>query len=193
MSSFDRRTQILDINDPKKSKWYLKISVWIKIAICIILLAGIVLAIVYHQVSSSLFLSFLEWMEEHIYIGSIAFVSIYIVCTIIMIPGSILTLGAGFVYCDILGTVQGVLIATIIVWLSASIGATLSFINGRYLLRNVVVKYISNKYPTFQVIELIVKEYGLSVTFWLRLSSITPYNVFVILWESLLFELKIMF
>jgi len=178
MSHLDRSTQVLESDNSTNTKWYGKASVWLRIAIIIILLVMITLAIIYNQLSSALFLSFLEWMEDNIYIGSCAFITIYIICTVMMVPGSILTLGAGFVYCDILGTVQGVLIATIIVWVSASIGATISFMNGRYLLRSVVVKYISNKYPTFKVIELIVKEYGFSVTFWLRLSSITPYNVF---------------
>ena len=53
----------------------------------------------------------------------------------------------------------------------------LSFINGRTLLRKYIAKKIK-KYPKFIIIEKIVKEYGFSVTFWLRLSSITPYNVF---------------
>jgi len=135
------------------------------------------LAIIYHDISAQLFTDFLEWMKDNIIQGSFAFMIIYILCTVSMIPGSILTLGAGFVYVDILGTLIGVLSATSIVWISASIGATLSFINGRYLLRTCVVSY-AHKYPKFQIIDQVVKEYGFSVTFWLRLSSITPYNVF---------------
>ena len=94
-----------------------------------------------------------------------------------MIPKSILTLGAGFVYVDILGTVAGVLTSTAIVWISASIGATLSFLNGRYLMRSRVVE-CSSKFPNWTIIEQVVEEYGFSVTFWLRMSSVTPYNVF---------------
>ena len=161
-----------------KIKWYCKLSTWFRIGIILTLLTLIILASVYNHKSEVLLLKFLQWMEENIWIGSIAFMTIFILTTISMIPASILTLGAGFVYCDILGTWQGVLIATTIVWISASIGATISFINGRYLLRTIVVKYISKRYPIFNIIESIVKEYGFSVTFWLRLSSLTPYNVF---------------
>ena len=158
-------------------KWYCKISNWFRIIIILALITFITLAIVYYDISADLFTKFLQWMKDNIIYGSITFVVIYVCCTVLMIPGSILTLGAGFVYVDILGSFIGVLSATMIVWISASIGATLSFINGRYLLRSCVVSY-ANKYPKFIIIDRVVKEYGFSVTFWLRLSSITPYNVF---------------
>lgn len=147
---------------------------------CVILgLCGIItLAIVYNDFAIKLFQSFLEWMKSNIIYGSVAFMAIYIMCTILLIPGSWLTLGAGFVYDDIFGSLIGVSIATLIVWISASIGATFSFFNGRYLFRQCVVSQIAKKYKYFDIIEQIVKEYGFSVTFWLRLSSITPYNFF---------------
>eukprot|EP01084_Bolivina_argentea_P276530 471861_1 len=164
-------------SNTKITKWYCKISNWVRVVIILGLFILIMLAIIFNETSAKLFTTFLEWMKENIWIGSASFVLIYVFCTVVMIPGSILALGAGFVYVDILGTVFGVLFATLIVWISASIGATLSFINGRYLARKWVVSY-ATKYDKFQIIEEIVKSYGFSVTFWLRLSSITPYNVF---------------
>eukprot|EP00483_Globobulimina_turgida_P008503 UN08520 len=176
---FQREDQsdLLLSNASNETKWYCKVSNWFRIFIILGLCALITLAIIFNEITVELFTSFLEWMKENIWLGSAAFVSLYTCCTIILIPGSILTLGAGFVYVDILGTVIGVLFSTTIVWISASIGATLSFINGRYLARKCVVSY-TKKYDKFAIIEMIVKEYGFSVTFWLRLSSITPYNVF---------------
>eukprot|EP01083_Nonionella_stella_P000729 2084_1 len=159
------------------SKWYCNPSNWLRIIIISMLLALIIVAIVNHQISAKLLTSFLTWMKENVIEGSAAFVAVYTCCVVLMIPGSILTLGAGFVYVDLLGPLIGVCTSTVIVWISASMGATLSFINGRYLLRNCVVSWAS-QYDKFEIIEKIVKEYGFSVTFWLRLSGITPYNVF---------------
>ena len=94
-----------------------------------------------------------------------------------MIPGSILTLGAGFVYVQMYGQMEGVAIAGSIVWISASLGAILAFINGRYLLRNVVLYYASRS-ATFALIDDVVGMNGFKTTVLLRLSPITPYNVF---------------
>lgn len=91
--------------------------------------------------------------------------------------GSILTLGAGFVYVQMFGQITGVILASIVVWVGATCGATLAFLNGRYLLRNVVVYYTA-KSEKFAIIDSVVGMNGFKVTFLLRLSPVTPYNVF---------------
>ena len=164
-------------NRNRTSRWFCKVSNILRICILLTLCAIITLAIVYNDFTINLFESFLEWMKNNIIYGSVAFIIIYIICTIVLIPGALLTLGAGFVYADILGTVVGVLTATLIVWISACIGASLSFWNGRYLFRQCAVSY-AIEYKYLEIIEQIVTEYGFSVTFWLRMSSVTPYNVF---------------
>ena len=75
------------------------------------------------------------------------------------------------------GEVEGVIFASMVVWIGASVGATFAFINGRYLLRNIVVHYTS-KSAKFKLIDNVVGMNGFKVTFLLRLSPITPYNVF---------------
>ena len=109
-------------NEKQFTKWYCKISNWFRIFIVLALFTIIILAILFYDTSLDLFTSFISWMKENIYIGSGAFVLVCIVCTVIMVPGSFLTLGAGFVYVDIFGALIGVPIATVITWTAASIG-----------------------------------------------------------------------
>jgi len=44
----------------------------------------------------SILIAFLEWTHEHPYKGIIAVILCYIVATVLFVPGSILTFGAGF-------------------------------------------------------------------------------------------------
>jgi hypothetical protein len=58
-------------------------------------------------------LNFLEWVQEHPFEGVLAVICVYIVATILFVPGSILTLGTGFAFgraCD--STAFGVLLAS---------------------------------------------------------------------------------
>jgi hypothetical protein len=58
-------------------------------------------------------LSFLEWVEEHPYEGVLAVICVYIVATVLFVPGSILTLGTGYAFgsaCD--NTAYGVMLAS---------------------------------------------------------------------------------
>lgn len=63
-------------------------------------------------------------------IGAIVFIGVYSVATVAFVPGSLLTLGAGVLF----GVVQG----SIVVFIGATIGATLAFLIGRYGARGFV-------------------------------------------------------
>lgn len=58
-------------------------------------------------------LNFLGWVEKHPYEGVLAVICVYIVATVLFVPGSILTLGTGYAFgsaCD--STAYGVLFAS---------------------------------------------------------------------------------
>src|SRR5262245_33971636 len=73
-------------------------------------------------------LSFVSWIRSAGWPGLIIYGLVYILACVLFLPGSVLTLGAGFSY--------GVAVGVVVVWISASIGACLAFILGRTLLRN---------------------------------------------------------
>lgn len=100
--------------------------------------------------------------------GPVLFGLIYIVATVFLLPGSVLTLGAGAIF----GLVEG----TIIVSISATTGAALALLIGRYLARKRVEKMASS-YPKFHAVDRAVSEGGWKVVAMLRLSPVVPFNL----------------
>jgi uncharacterized membrane protein YdjX (TVP38/TMEM64 family) len=94
--------------------------------------------------------------------------AVYILATLLFIPGSILTLGAGFVFSMALhGLGVGVLVGTLSVVIGASIGAILAFLLGRYLLLEQVRK-LSKKYAIFEALNVALQTNGLKIFILLR-------------------------
>ena len=115
-----------------------------------------------------LLLDALNWVDGLGPIGALAFMGIYIVAAVAFIPGSILTLGAGVVF----GVVQG----SILVFIGATIGATLAFLVGRYLARGWVSQRIAGN-QKFAAIDRAVGREGLKIVLLVRLSPIFPFNL----------------
>ncbi|MBD2484831.1 TVP38/TMEM64 family protein [Planktothrix sp. FACHB-1365] len=110
----------------------------------------------------------LDWVEHLGFWGPIAFIIIYNLATILFIPGSLLTLGAGVIF--------GVIWGSIYVSIGSVIGATFAFLIGRYLARNWVAKKLEN-YENFKAIDQAVGEEGWKIVGLTRLSPIFPFNL----------------
>mmetsp|Transcript_4987 Transcript_4987/g.8453 ORF Transcript_4987/g.8453 Transcript_4987/m.8453 type:complete len:215 (+) Transcript_4987:3-647(+) len=94
-----------------------------------------------------------------------------------MIPGVILSVGAGIVYVNAMSFWGGIFFACGILSVSAFLGSCLAFLNARFLLRDAVVYLIRNQ-PKFKLIDLAVNHHGFKVVFLFRLSPVTPYALF---------------
>ncbi|MGB3494477.1 MAG: TVP38/TMEM64 family protein [Elainellaceae cyanobacterium] len=110
----------------------------------------------------------LSWIQGLGVVGALVFMGIYIVATVAFLPGSILTLGAGFVF----GVVQG----SILVFVGASIGAIASFLIGRYVARSRVAQMIEGN-RRFKAIDEAVGREGLKIVLLTRLSPLFPFNL----------------
>jgi uncharacterized membrane protein YdjX (TVP38/TMEM64 family) len=119
--------------------------------------------------------SFLAWIEANPAPGFFVFMIVYFVATILFVPGSILTLGAGFVFANAFGLGVGVLLGALSVFFGASAGAILSFLLGRYLLRD-WVKTLTKKYAIFEALDAALVQKGFRIMALLRLSPIIPFN-----------------
>mmetsp|Transcript_27642 Transcript_27642/g.36266 ORF Transcript_27642/g.36266 Transcript_27642/m.36266 type:complete len:336 (+) Transcript_27642:153-1160(+) len=114
-------------------------------------------------------------MEKDPYGGFILFTITYIISTVLFVPGSILTLGAGYVFSRSLGLIAGVLVASLAVQAGATIGALISFLIARHLLFETVQSWIL-KYPKMKAVEKALTYNGLTVLCLLRLSPIIPWG-----------------
>jgi uncharacterized membrane protein YdjX (TVP38/TMEM64 family) len=112
--------------------------------------------------------SALDWIQALGPWGSVLFALLYILATVLFLPGSILTLGAGVVF--------GVLKGAILVSISATLGATAAFFVGRYLARGWVSKQIEGN-ATFKAIDEAVAHEGWKIVGLTRLSPVFPFNL----------------
>jgi len=108
------------------------------------------------------------WLESLGVWGPVVFAVIYVVATVLMIPGSALTLLAGAVF--------GLWIGTVAVSLGSTTGAALTFLIGRYLARDRVAGMLKG-YPVFNAIDRAIGQGGWKVVLLLRLSPVVPFNV----------------
>ena len=101
-------------------------------------------------------------------IGILSFVCIYILIVLLILPASWLSLLSGFLYGSYLGS--------IIVLISASIGASVAF----FLSKTFFAKKLKNlfsRYPKLSIMEKVVEKGGLKLIFLARLSPIFPFSI----------------
>ena len=101
-------------------------------------------------------------------IGILSFVCIYILIVLLILPASWLSLLSGFLYGSYLGS--------IIVFISASIGASLAFFISKSFFAKKLKKLFS-RYPKVSVMEQVVTKGGLKLILLARLSPIFPFSI----------------
>jgi len=155
-------------------------SRWTKLLIALFLVSFILFVVLDSTIGNGWILdvveAFLNWIEDNTAPGIFVFIVVYFVATIFFIPGSILTLGAGFVFANAFGLGPGVLLGTLTVFLGASSGAVAAFLLGRFLLRDWVSRK-TQKYTIFEALDNALAEKGFRIMALLRLSPIIPFNV----------------
>jgi uncharacterized membrane protein YdjX (TVP38/TMEM64 family) len=100
--------------------------------------------------------------------GAVLFIGIYVVATVLFIPGSVLTLGAGALF--------GVALGSVCVSISATLGATAAFLVGRYLARDAVARRVE-KDQRFAAIDRAVADEGWKIVLLTRLSPVFPFTL----------------
>lgn len=114
----------------------------------------------------SILVDVLAWVDSFGVFAPLFFILIYVVATVLLIPASILTLGGGVLF----GVVQG----SILCVTGATLGATASFLVGRYLARDWVARKFANN-KRFQAVDQAVGAEGWKIVGLTRLSPIFPF------------------
>ncbi len=110
----------------------------------------------------------LEWTQGLGAWGPVFVVIFYVVATVFFLPGSVLTLGAGFLF--------GVPLGLATAWTGAVVGACAAFLLGRNFAREWVARKVSGN-PKFNAIDEAVGREGFKIVFLLRLSPVFPFNL----------------
>jgi uncharacterized membrane protein YdjX (TVP38/TMEM64 family) len=111
---------------------------------------------------------FADWVKSLGALGPIVFILGYAVATVAFIPGSALTLAAGFIF--------GVLKGTIFTLIGATLGASAAFLVARYVARGAIEHRIADN-PRFVAIDRAVGREGFKIVALLRLSPVVPFNL----------------
>jgi uncharacterized membrane protein YdjX (TVP38/TMEM64 family) len=100
--------------------------------------------------------------------GPLLFAGLYILACVLLIPGAVLTLGAGALF----GAVAGFVAVSI----GSTLGATGAFLIGRYLARDLVAGRIADS-ARFKAVDEAVGREGWKIVLLTRLSPIFPFNL----------------
>jgi uncharacterized membrane protein YdjX (TVP38/TMEM64 family) len=108
----------------------------------------------------------LAWIRDLGPLGPVIFVLLYIAASVFLFPAVLLTLGAGAVY--------GVLWGSVLVSISATLGATAAFLVGRYIAREWVAKRTRGS-ARFRAVDEAVAREGWKIVGLTRLSPAFPF------------------
>jgi uncharacterized membrane protein YdjX (TVP38/TMEM64 family) len=112
--------------------------------------------------------TFNDWVGKMGIAGIFIFIAVYAAATVLLAPGAILTIGAGFAF----GLWKGFLAASA----GATLGAALAFLVARSIARD-RIEAIAKGNERFQRIDGAISEQGAKIIFLLRLSPVIPFNL----------------
>jgi uncharacterized membrane protein YdjX (TVP38/TMEM64 family) len=104
-------------------------------------------------VDPKLIKSFLNWVYTHPQIGFFTYIGVYALTVVLLLPGTPLTLGGGYIFTALYGWKAGLTVATMCATVGSALGAMSCFLLGRYLMRERVRAW-SRRYPLFDAIDL---------------------------------------
>ena len=112
--------------------------------------------------------SFNDWVGQMGVAGIFIFIAVYAVATVLLAPGAILTIGAGFAF----GLWKGFLAVSG----GATLGASLAFLVARFIARD-KIEAMATGNEKFRKIDSAIGEQGAKLIFLLRLSPVIPFNL----------------
>lgn len=111
---------------------------------------------------------FAEWVQGLGPWGPAAFILGYVIATVVLAPGWILTMGSGILF--------GLAGGTLYTLIGATLGSAAAFLIARYLARGLVERKIAGN-PKFAAIDRAVGREGFKIVALLRLSPVFPFNL----------------
>ena len=110
----------------------------------------------------------LGWTAAHREASGLAFMALYVLATVCLVPGLILTVAGGALF----GLARGV----VLVSAGSVLGATAAFFIGRTLAREWIGRHIA-RWPRFRALDGALAERGFWIVLLTRLSPLFPFNL----------------
>jgi len=110
----------------------------------------------------------LDWTEQLGVWGPMIVAAFYIVACVALLPGSVLTIGAGAAF--------GVVVGTATVSIGSTLGAGAAFLVGRFLARDWIAAKVAAS-EKFAAVDAAVGRQGFKIVLLTRLSPVFPFNI----------------
>lgn len=109
----------------------------------------------------------LQWINQYRGFAWLLFIALYIAATVLMVPGTILTVSAGFVF--------GLAAGTALVSVASTLAATAAFLVGRLIARDWVRSTLGD-HPRLAAVDRATAESGWLIVLLIRLSPLFPFS-----------------
>jgi uncharacterized membrane protein YdjX (TVP38/TMEM64 family) len=136
--------------------------------VLVALLAAAVVAILVLSPLRLWMLALVTWVQAQGAAAAAIFAAVYFAAALLLVPGSVLTLGAGFLY--------GVVVGSLLVIPTSIVAALAAFAIARRLGRPWVERRVARD-PRFAVLDRAIGRAGFKITLLVRLSPIFPYGL----------------
>lgn len=110
----------------------------------------------------------LVWVGAHRDLAWAVYIGAYVVATVIVVPGTLLTLGAGFLF--------GLPLGVATVSAGSVLGASCAFLIGRFLARDWIAQHVAGR-TRLHALDRATRRNGFLVVFLVRLSPLFPFNL----------------
>lgn len=166
MSDREEKPDISEGTETSQSGF--RLAGWVKMLVILAVIVGGLLLVRRWIPVRQYLESFLKWTEGAGVIGAVVLGITYIIGSLLLFPGSFLSMGAGFLY--------GLIWGTVIVSLASTATACLAFLIGRTVGRGWVAGKISGN-KKFSAVDKAVGQEGFKIVFLVRLSPLFPFTL----------------
>ena len=156
----NKSEQSLPSNQEQSSKYT-------KFIVLVIIILVVIAGTIFLPVKDWLIKS-LEWTQGLGIWGPVFVAAFYIIACVLLLPGSILTLGAGFIFKVVVGSIT--------VSIGSTLGACAAFLVGRTVARKWIAGKVA-KNEKFAAIDEAVAQQGFKIVLLTRLSPVFPFNI----------------
>ena len=119
---------------------------------------------------------FLYWLSENRIGGPFVLIGFLIIATVLVLPGSLLTIGTGVALMKAYdNTWMALLIGSTSVWLGTWLGSIVAMLIARYLFREHAVK-LAKQYRFINAFDKAIETEGFKLMILMRLCPLIPFN-----------------
>lgn len=154
-----------------KSRFARRFAVEASIAVSVLLVAALLAGVAVFEAEPHV-LALLEWVDTHAFWGPSVFMAVYMVVVILLLPGILFTLGAGFLF--------GIAKGSLLVIVAETLGATVAFLAARLISHRYFGARLAcffERHPRFAILDERVGHDGWKVVFFTRMVPFFPYKL----------------